>query len=264
LQRVAYPNRQDPTNAMSSLYHTPDTQARIRDAQQQRLQAMQGSALPYTKRSQGALFLARSSDSGLTRLADALGTQKIVTVADLPDLAPVANQVGGLQSLLQQAQLAVVAFQVGVAVSVNLNIGGFDTHSNHDTQQTQQLMLLLRGLDYLIGQALAAGIADRLVIVVGSDFGRTPYYNDGNGKDHWNVTSMLFAGPGIAGGRVVGATDDGFKPLGVNASTLDVDPGGTRILTSTIHRALRRYAKIDTDPLALKFGLPGTDLPLFG
>jgi len=263
LQRIAYPNRVDPTNAQS-LYHTADTQARIRDAQQQRLQAMQGSALPYTKRSQGSLFLARASDSGLTRLADALGGQKIVTVGDLPDLTPVANQVGGLQSLLQQAQLAVIAFQTGVAVSVNLNIGGFDTHSNHDQQQTQQLMLLLRGLDYLINTATAAGIMDRLVIVVGSDFGRTPYYNDGNGKDHWNVTSMMFAGPGIAGGRVVGATDGAFKPLGVNPATLAVDPAGTRLLTGSIHRALRRYAKIDNDPLAQRFPVPGADLPLFG
>jgi uncharacterized protein (DUF1501 family) len=227
---------------------------------------MQGAAgsLPYARQSQSALYLARSSDSGLTRLADALNGRKIVTPADIPDLAPVAGQVGGLTGLLQQAQLAVVAFQAGVAVSVNMNIGGFDTHSDHDNQQTRQLMYLLRGIDYLISEATAAGIADKLYIVVGSDFGRTPYYNDGNGKDHWNITSMLFAGPGIQGGRTIGATDDKFKPRNVNPQTLAVDDGGKRIYTTDVHIALRRLAKVDSNPLAQQFPIAGEGLPLFG
>ncbi len=52
------------------------------------------------------------------------------------------------------------------------------------------------------------GIADKLVLLVTSDFGRTPKYNTGDGKDHWNVTSVLVSGPQIRGGRVVGKTDD--------------------------------------------------------
>jgi uncharacterized protein (DUF1501 family) len=266
LQRLAYPNRTDATQQMSPTYHTPTTYARIREAQQKRVQAMQGQpgSLPYTRQSQAALYLARSSDSGLTRLADALNGRKIVTPADLPDLAPVAGQLGGLTGLLQQAQLAVVAFQAGVAVSVNMNIGGFDTHSDHDNQHTRQLMYLLRGVDYLISEATAAGIADKLYIVIGSDFGRTPYYNDGNGKDHWNITSMLFAGPGIQGGRTIGGTDDKFKPLNVNPQTLALDDGGKRIYTTDVHVALRRLAKIDSHPLAQQFPIAGEGLPLFG
>jgi uncharacterized protein (DUF1501 family) len=31
---------------------------------------------------------------------------------------------------------------------------------------------------------LAAAAIDALLVIVGSDFSRTPYYNSGDGKDH--------------------------------------------------------------------------------
>jgi uncharacterized protein (DUF1501 family) len=168
---------------------------------------------------------------------------------------------------MQQAQLATVAFSAGVAVSVNLSIGGFDTHSNHDTNQTEQLMLLFRGVDYLVSQLAAAGILDRTTIMIGSDFGRTPYYNDGNGKDHWNITSMMFMGAGVPGGRLIGASDAGFKAKTVDPASLTPsdDPNvGKRIETKHVHRALRRLAKIDQHPFAAQFPLVGEDMPIFG
>ncbi len=44
----------------------------------------------------------------------------------------------GCQGFAQQAQLAVAAFKSGLAASANLNLGGFDTHSNHDRDQVQR------------------------------------------------------------------------------------------------------------------------------
>ncbi len=264
LQRLAYPNRMDASKADSPTFHTTETMARIRAAQQDRVSAMQSQTLPYTQAAMSALFMARGSDAGLSRLADALSATKLIDTHDVPDLASVGDQLGDLTGLMQQAQIALTAFQTGVAVTANLSVGGFDTHSNHDYAQTRALMVLLRGLDYLLTQAKAMGLSDKIVIVVGSDFGRTPYYNSGNGKDHWNITSMLFSGPGITGGRVVGATDEGFKPLNVNPTSLAVDPSGVRVLTSSIHLALRRYAKIDGEALVQRFPLKGDALPLFG
>jgi uncharacterized protein (DUF1501 family) len=89
------------------------------------------------------------------------------------------------------------------------------------------------------------GLTDKLYVVVGSDFGRTPTYNTQLGKDHWNVTSMLFAGPGIPGGSVVGGTDDEMRPLSVSKTNPKQllgydDPMGTRILPAHIQRALRK------------------------
>lgn len=267
LQRIAYPIRTNPGDAKSSTYLTPETETRIARAQQERLSALQGNALPYSGRSMASLYLARSSDDGVAALAEKLAGLKIVSAQDFPDIAAVAGNLGGLTNLMQQAQLATVAFSAGVAVSVNLSIGGFDTHSNHDTDQTEQLMLLFRGVDYLVSQLSAAGILDRTVIMMGSDFGRTPKYNAGNGKDHWNVTSMMFMGAGIPGGRLIGASDGGFKPKSVNPSTLattDDPAAGKRIETKHVHRALRRLAKIDGHPFSAQYPLVGEDMPLFG
>ena len=56
-------------------------------------------------------------------------------------------------------------------------------------------------------------LREQLVVVVQSEMGRTPTYNNGNGKDHWSIGSIMFLGPGITGNRVIGATDE--KQFGV-------------------------------------------------
>jgi uncharacterized protein (DUF1501 family) len=51
-------------------------------------------------------------------------------------------------------------------------------------------------------------LAETLVVCV-SEFGRTPRVNHDGGRDHWGrAGSMLFAGAGVQGGRVIGSTDE--------------------------------------------------------
>ena len=52
-------------------------------------------------------------------------------------------------TLRRQAQLAVLAFKVGVAVSADLYLGGFDTHANHDPYQGWLLGNFTDSVDYL-------------------------------------------------------------------------------------------------------------------
>ena len=50
-------------------------------------------------------------------------------------------------------------------------------------------------------------LADTLVTAFG-EFGRTPRINRETGRDHWGpAASLLFAGAGVRGGQVIGATD---------------------------------------------------------
>ena len=59
-------------------------------------------------------------------------------------------------------------------------------------------------LDDLSGSGL---LRETLVIVTG-EFGRTPRINQDAGRDHWGpVMSLLLAGGGVQGGRVIGASD---------------------------------------------------------
>jgi len=83
--------------------------------------------------------------------------------------------------------------------------------------------------------------------VVGSDFGRTPFYNEGDGKDHWNITSIIAMGAGITGNRVIGATDKNFEALKLNPDTLEPDSNGIIITPQHIHRSLRDFLGVTSD-----------------
>lgn len=278
VQRVAYPNVINVENIGNAddpptQFFSNETASRIQAAQAERLKSMQArSSLPVFKTGMGSLLLARQGTGSLGALADELQNVKGVTVPTaFPDefTGLADNAFGGdFRGLLQQAQLALHAFHAGVAVAANLNIGGFDTHSDHDNSQSRQLMKLLKGFSYIWKLAAELGIDNNLYVVVGSDFGRTPFYNEGNGKDHWNVTSMIVAGPQIEGNRVIGATDDTFKPMRVDPNDVnkvlpDDDKAGVRIEPHHIHRELRRLAGLEGTPLDNEWGLAGDSLPLF-
>jgi Protein of unknown function (DUF1501) len=266
VSRLAYPNLINPTDQNPGSYNTPTTSARIAAAQAGRLQLMRDTqTLPVLKSSMSELFLARGGDSGLGALAKELSATSLVSVDDEPDLAKLTDQnaVRDAVGLMQQAQIAMLAFKAGVAVSANLNIGGFDTHSNHDVDQSSQVLQLLRGLEYIFTQLDQQGLTSKVYVVVGSDFGRTPMYNAGKGKDHWNITSMMMAGPKVQGNRVIGATDAGFVAKNVDSS-LKVGAGGARITTGDIHIALRKLAGVTGTTNDQLFPVIGSELPFFG
>src|SRR5262249_56576582 len=73
----------------------------------------------------------------------------------------------------------------------------------------------------LIRDLKERGALDRTIVLCTGEFGRTPKVNLAGGRDHWpNGFSLAVAGGGIAGGRVVGATDpEGIKDP-VDAATI--------------------------------------------
>ena len=124
----------------------------------------------------------------------------------------------------------------------------------------------LAAMDNIITDAVARGIADNLIIVMGSDFGRTNKYNSDNGKDHWPHGSvMVWAAPQfINGNKVVGATDDLQISLRVNPATLALDNNGVELTPEYMHQAFRNLAGIDQNP-AVTSNFPFSEqvLPIF-
>jgi hypothetical protein len=267
IQRLAYPNTINPQDDNWEFYNTPNTAARIMAAQSARIQALRDKqTLPAIKTPMSQLYLARQGNAGLEGLAKELSGISLVEANSLPDLRNLEDQ-GGVNdaiNLMQQAQLALLSFKSGVAVSANLNIGGYDTHANHNDDQTRQVLQLLRALEYIYDTADKMGLSDQVYVLVGSDFGRTPEFNGDGGKDHWNITSMLFSGPRIQGNRVIGATDAGYVAKTVNTS-LKLDSGGVRIGTPHIHNALRKLAGVKGSEADHLFPLvTPEELPIFG
>jgi uncharacterized protein (DUF1501 family) len=205
-----------------------------------------------------AAALEADATEGLRSYAD--------MIPDRDELEPTEEGQGYHSRLRQQAQLTVLAFKAGVAVSADLYLGGFDTHDNHDPEQGWLLGNLTDSVDYLWDYAELHGVADRMVVVMGSDFGRTNRYNAEGGKDHWPIGSFLVMEKNQRWtNRVVGETDELHFARKINPSTLQRDdPGGTLIYPKHVHKALRRYLGIEHTPVSQQFPFHNTeDLPLF-
>jgi hypothetical protein len=133
---------------------------------------------------------------------------------DREDLAWFANPAaarGGMGGGADAVALALKLINNDIITCVNLGFGGFDTHQN----QSQRLQPTLENVDFLIGRLVeglrASGKLNETLIVMYSDFGRTPKVNGSNGRDHWPTGGALVIGGGIDGGRAVGASDDNLN-----------------------------------------------------
>ncbi|MYE23556.1 MAG: DUF1501 domain-containing protein [Gammaproteobacteria bacterium] len=169
--------------------------------------------------------------------------------------------------LRRQAQLAVLAFKTGVSVSADLWLGGFDTHSTHDPDHEWLLGNLADGVDFLWDYAEEHGVADRMLVVIGSDFARTNFYNSQDGKDHWPIGSYVVMEKNQPWtSRAVGETDGLHFAQKINPRTLERDDAnGTIIYPKHVHKALRRYLGIENSPGARRFPFSNTeDFAFFG
>lgn len=166
----------------------------------------------------------------------------------------------------QAAQLALIAYQAGLSVSCQLGISGFDTHQDHDADHFDVMAEVTDLVTFIFDTAEEAGFADKIVITLASDFGRTPYYNAGGGKDHWPIGSAMFIQQGAAwGNRVVGATDELHNALKINPSSLQVDnsSAGVRLEPKHLQQAIRELAGVEQSAAAMQFPLDAEDIDFF-
>lgn len=86
--------------------------------------------------------------------------------------------------------------------------GGWDMHNDLWTAIQTTGGDLDKALGSLIDDLKAEGLFEKTLIVVGTEFGRTPVINVNGGRDHHpRVFSTMFAGGGISGGQAYGSSD---------------------------------------------------------
>ena len=259
IREIAYPNR---TNANSSngQYHSDNARSLIDQAAADRR-------------------LRQLNEQRLLRLVNALGEHNASRNRDVSALRDFVSALGATSSpnsyvnsrsqarnLFNAAQTSFAAFESGAAATAQIRIGGFDTHDDHDARHYPRLMDLLAAIDNVITDAEARGIADRLIIVMGSDFARTNKYNNDNGKDHWSHTSMMVWGSPdyFTGDRLVGGTDDLQRSRRINPQTLEFQTNGIELTPEYMHQALRNLAGIDQNPnVTANFPFAQQVLPIF-
>jgi hypothetical protein len=204
---------------------------------------------------------ARAGRDSLERLAELI-----------PDEADVMRSedvtVGGRNfrfNLKEQMQSALLVFKSGLGSAADLSLGTFDSHEQHDAMSEALLTHFSDAMRFFWDYAETLGIAERIVLVVGSDFGRTNFYNEGEGKDHWPIGSYLIMERNAPwGDRVVGLTDELHFGLPINQETLKADRNGVIMTPAHVHKALWEYLGLETFATDRGLTLPDAErLPLF-
>jgi uncharacterized protein (DUF1501 family) len=115
---------------------------------------------------------------------------------------------------------------------VTLTYGGWDMHNSITAGMRSQMPAFDQAFAALITDLERTGLLDTTLVMVSSEFGRTPKINGTAGRDHWpKVFSVVLAGGGIKRGSIFGASN-------ATASEPDSDEIGPADLATTIYYLL--------------------------
>ena len=128
---------------------------------------------------------------------------------------------------------------------VTVTSAGWDMHGNAFGID-DGMPLLGSSVDKAAGAFLddlaERGLADKVLLVITGEFGRTPRINKKAGRDHWgNLCTLAFSGGGLKLGQVIGQSDK-------NAGTPAADPVTSEDLRATIMHTLFDVGQLRIDP----------------
>ena len=133
---------------------------------------------------------------------------------DLDKESVAVRDTFGRNSAGQGFLLARRLVEAGVRF-VTVQYGSWDHHGNLRTGISSQLPQFDQAFAALISDLAASGRLAETLVVVSSDFGRSPRMNAEGGRDHWTKCfSVALAGAGLKPGHVHGVSDaTGAEPL---------------------------------------------------
>jgi hypothetical protein len=115
---------------------------------------------------------------------------------------------------------------------VSLTYGGWDMHNNITQSMRQQMPAFDQAFAALINDLDRTGLLNETIVMVSSEFGRTPKINQNAGRDHWpKVFSVVLAGGGIKRGSIFGSSNS-------TASEPEEDELGPADLATTLYYQL--------------------------
>ncbi len=133
---------------------------------------------------------------------------------------------------------------------VKVSHSNYDTHNENFAFHIEQLGEFDRGFSNLLSDLADRGQLEHTLVIVASEFGRTPRINHLYGRDHWGKAwSIALGGLGIKTGNVVGATNHN----GTEVSDREVDGG--HLFHTYLHA-------VGIDPLVDDFFVNGRDVQI--
>jgi uncharacterized protein (DUF1501 family) len=196
--------------------------------------------------------------SVMDKALTANATANPILTATLPSNIQTAFTVGGAllntgiaQQLRQVARLIEGRAATGVKRQVFfVSMGGFDTHSNTVTNQTNLFNQLFPAMRAFYDYTVAAGVANDVVQVSMSDFNRTFIGNANAGVDHaWGGHQIVLGGT-VKGGAMYGTFPDLIR--GNAGGTMDAGSNGSWIPQTGVDQVGATLGKW--------LGMPGSDI----
>ncbi len=146
-------------------------------------------------------------DSFYLKAYDMISSPEARSAFELHKEPQKLREAYGLNSAGQRLLMARRLVESGVRF-VALTYGGFDHHSNIETNINRQLEPFDKAYATLINDLSDRGMLDETLVIVTTEFGRTPKINSNAGRDHWpQVFSIAMAGGGTKGGYIHGTSD---------------------------------------------------------
>ena len=146
------------------------------------------------------------------------------------ELAPMREKYGHNEAG-QRMLMARRLVEAGVRF-VSMTYGGWDMHAKIQEGIARSLPPFDQAYAALIRDLDERGLLDSTIVMVTSEFGRTPKINKDAGRDHWpRVFNIVFAGGGFKRGQVYGTSD----PTG---SEPDQDPLTVENMAATVYHQL--------------------------
>lgn len=99
---------------------------------------------------------------------------------------------------------------------VEVEFGSWDNHNEIYKAENliQKTTQLDQALSTLLDDLQERGLLSKTLIVLGTEFGRTPAINQNAGRDHHpGAFSCVLAGAGVKGGQIYGSTDENGKSV---------------------------------------------------
>ena len=98
--------------------------------------------------------------------------------------------------------------------SVEVSFGGWDTHQNNFTSLPELCHTMDQAVAALLDDLERVGKLNDTVVVLTTEFGRTPQINQNVGRDHYpQAFTSVLAGGGFKGGYIHGKTSDGAEEV---------------------------------------------------
>ncbi|MFM8283751.1 MAG: DUF1501 domain-containing protein [Planctomycetaceae bacterium] len=170
-------------------------------------------------------------DSFYQRAYALVSSEKARAAFDIAAEPAAIRDAYGRNQAGQRMLLARRLVEAGVRF-VTLSYGGWDMHQKIRDNIARTVPPFDQAFAALVTDLERRGLLESTLVMVSSEFGRTPKINNDAGRDHWpKVFSVVLAGGGIRAGQVYGASD------AIAAEPAD-DPLSIEDLATTVYHCL--------------------------